>query len=83
MLNFEIIIIENLDKKNYLNLVKNSSGFLFPSYREAFPLSLIESIFICKNIFIWENIFIIIFLNVVMKKAFEEFFINRKLKEIE
>ena len=53
--NFEIIIIENLDKKNYLNLVKNSSGFLFPSYREAFPLSLIESIFICKNIFIWEK----------------------------
>ena len=53
--NFEIIIIENLDKKDYLNLVKNSSGFLFPSYREAFPLSLIESIFICKNIFIWEK----------------------------
>ena len=38
-----------------MNLVRKSSGFLFPSVREAFPLSLLESIFICKNVFIWEK----------------------------
>ena len=53
--NFNIIILDNLAHKNYLNLVKSSSGFLFPSYREAFPLSLIEAIFTCDRIFIWEK----------------------------
>ncbi len=53
--NYKIFILNNLDKKKYLNLVRKSSGFLFPSVREAFPLSLLESIFICKNVFIWEK----------------------------
>ena len=53
--NYKIFILKNLDKKKYLNLVRKSSGFLFPSFREAFPLSLLEAIFICKNVFIWEK----------------------------
>jgi len=53
--NYEVYILQNLDKRNYLNLVRKSSGFLFPSFREAFPLSLLESMFICKNVFIWEK----------------------------
>ena len=55
--NFEIIIIENLDKKNYLNLVKNSSGFLFPSYREAFPLSLLELFLFVKIFYLGKYIY--------------------------
>tara|TARA_B100000886_G_scaffold340098_1_gene307907 strand:- start:2222 stop:2911 length:690 start_codon:yes stop_codon:yes gene_type:complete len=53
--NFNIITIDNLIHKNYMNLVKESSGFLFPSYREAFPLSLLEAIFTSERIFIWEK----------------------------
>ena len=53
--NFNILIVDNLAHQNYLNLVKKSSGFLFPSYREAFPLSLIESILISERKFIWEK----------------------------
>ena len=53
--NFNIIILDNLAHENYLNLLKESSGFLFPSYREAFPLALIESIFTSEIIFIWEK----------------------------
>ena len=52
---FNIIILENLDREDYLALVKRSSGFIFPSFREAFPLSLLEGIFLSKNIFIWEE----------------------------
>ena len=52
---YKITILENLDREDYLALVKRSSGFIFPSFREAFPLSLLEGIFLSENIFIWED----------------------------
>ena len=81
--NFEIIIIENLNKEDYLSLVKQSSGFLFPSYREAFPLSLLESIFICKNIFIWEKYLYNFYSECSYeKKNLKNFLLNGNLKKL-
>ena len=81
--NFEIIIMENLDKEKYLNLVKQSSGFLFPSYREAFSLSLLESIFVCENIFIWEKYLYKYYSECSYeKKNLKNFLLNGNLKKL-
>tara|TARA_Y100000589_G_scaffold330271_1_gene379409 strand:+ start:15730 stop:16860 length:1131 start_codon:yes stop_codon:yes gene_type:complete len=53
--NFDIKILNNLAQSDYQKLLQDSEGFLFPSYREAFPLSLLESVLLCKKVFIWEE----------------------------
>ena len=81
--NFNVMTIDNLAHEDYLNLVNKSSGFLFPSYREAFPLSLIESILISERTFIWEKYLYNFFSECTYsKKDLKNFLIKGELRKL-
>ena len=53
--NYNLRIYDTLDHKKYIQLVKNSKAFVFPSYREAFPIALLEAVTATKNVFAFEE----------------------------
>ncbi len=73
---FNILIFDNLKNSDYLYLLKKSSGFLFPSYREAFPLSLLEAILLSKKTFIWEDYLHKFYKDCSYKSIFLELFLR-------
>ena len=50
-----VIFTGCIPRYSYLELIAEADAYLFPSHKEAFPLSLFEAIVLCDKVYVWDD----------------------------